>query len=79
MGLSNVATGSSGLLAGVVGGLVLDFVTNGAVGPSSPSWSAGPRVSFLVAVALYAVAALVLIPVVEPRRVKSPAALPLPV
>jgi MFS family permease len=78
MGLSNVATGSSGLLAGVVGGLVLDWVTNGAVGPSSPNWAAGPRASFLVAVALYVVAALLLVPVVEPHRKKQPEKEPLP-
>lgn len=62
MGLSNVATGSSGLLATVVGGLVLDWVTS-AAGPA-----AGPRAAFLVGVALYGVAALLLRPVVEPRR-----------
>ena len=62
MGLSNVATGSSGLLATVVGGLVLDWVTS-AAGPA-----AGPRAAFLVGVALYGVAALLLRPVVEPHR-----------
>jgi MFS family permease len=67
MGLSNVATGSSGLLAGVVGGLVLDSVSAAAGGP------AGPRAAFMVSVALYVVAALLLVPVVEPRRRRAAA------
>lgn len=62
MGLSNVATGSATMLAAAVGGLVFDGV----------SWAAGsavaPRASFLVAVCLFGVAALLLRPVVEPRR-----------
>jgi MFS family permease len=67
MGLSNVATGSATLLAAVVGGLVLDAVTAVA------GEAAGPRASFLVAVALYGVAAMLLRPVVEPRRGRAPA------
>jgi MFS family permease len=67
MGLSNVATGSATLLAAVVGGLVLDAVTAVA------GEAAGPRASFLVAVALYGVAAMLLRPVVEPRRGRRPA------
>jgi MFS family permease len=62
MGLSNVATGSAPLLAGVVGGLVLDGVSMAA------GSAVAPRASFLVAVALYGLAALLLMPVVEPRR-----------
>ncbi len=62
MGLSNVATGSAPLLAGVVGGLVLDAVSTVA------GEAVAPRVTFLVAVSLYGVAALLLAPVVEPRR-----------
>lgn len=75
MGLSNVATGSAPLLAGVVGGLVLEGVT------ALAGEAVAPRASFLVAVALYGVAALLLMPVVEPRRGKapeSPTAAPLP-
>ena len=62
MGLSNVATGSAPLLAGVVGGLVLDGVT------ALSGEAVAPRAAFLVAVALYGLAALFLTPVVEPRR-----------
>jgi MFS family permease len=62
MGLSNVATGSAPLLAGVVGGLVLDGVSMAA------GSAVGPRASFLVAAALYGLAALLLMPVVEPER-----------
>jgi MFS family permease len=62
MGLSNVANGSAPLLAAVIGGLVLDTVGK------LTSDATGARVAFLVAVALYGVAALLLRPVVEPAR-----------
>ncbi len=62
MGISNVATGSAPLFAAAVGGLVLDFVTRTVGAPE------GPRAAFLVAVALYGISALLLRPVVEPRR-----------
>ncbi len=62
MGLSNVATGSAPLLAGVVGGLVLDAVS------TAGGEALAPRVAFVVAVSLYGLAALLLVPVVEPRR-----------
>jgi len=62
MGLSNVATGSAPLLAGVVGGLVLDGVSMAA------GSAVGPRASLLVAAGLYGLAALLLMPVVEPGR-----------
>jgi MFS family permease len=62
MGMSNVATGSAPLFAAALGGLVLDWVTTLA-GPA-----AGPRAAFLLAVALYGVAAVLLVPVVEPPR-----------
>ena len=62
MGISNVATGSAGLLAAVVGGLVLDVTAR--VGGDAIA----PRAAFLVAVLLYGVAAVLLGPVVEPRR-----------
>jgi len=68
MGLSNVATGSATMLAAAVGGLVLDAAT--AVAGSA----AGPRAAFLAAVGLYGVAALLLRPVVEPRRREVPKA-----
>jgi MFS family permease len=63
MGLSNVATGSSGLLAVASGGIVIDIV-NRAAGVAGP----GPRAAFLLGVVYYAIAALLLRPVVEPRR-----------
>jgi len=63
MGLSNVATGSSGLLAVATGGLVIDFV-NGATG----TLATGPRAAFLLGVAYYIVAVFLLRPVREPSR-----------
>lgn len=66
MGLSNVATGSATLVAAVVGGLVLDGAT--AVAGAA----AGPRAAFVVAVALYGMAAILLRPVVEPSRRRAP-------
>ncbi|MGZ8515319.1 MAG: MFS transporter, partial [Candidatus Limnocylindrales bacterium] len=62
MGLSNVATGSAPLFAAAIGGLVLDSVGALAGNP------AGARTAFLLGVVLYGVAALLLRPVVEPRR-----------
>jgi MFS family permease len=60
MGLSNVATGASGLLATATGGLVLDAV-NIAFGEG-----VGPRAAFLLGVGYYALAAVLLRPVREP-------------
>jgi MFS family permease len=62
MGLSNVATGSAPLFAAVVGGIVLDL--SARVGGDAIA----PRMAFLTAVLLYGVSALLLRPVVEPRR-----------
>ena len=62
MGLSNVATSSSTLLAVATGGLLLDAV-NAAMG-----LGAGPRAAYLLGAAYYVVAALTLRPVVEPPR-----------
>jgi len=62
MGISNVATGSAGLLAAVVGGIVLDVTAR--LGGDAVA----PRAAFLTAVVLYGVSALLLRPVVEPRR-----------
>jgi MFS family permease len=72
MGMSNVATGSAPLFAAALGGLVLDGVT-ALAGPA-----AGPRAAFLLAVALYGVAAALLAPVVEPGRGLVPEAEPRP-
>ncbi|MBA2372667.1 MAG: MFS transporter [Chloroflexi bacterium] len=65
MGLSNVATTSSTLLAVASGGLLLDFV-NGIAGEG-----AGPRAAYLLGAAYYVIAAITLRPVVEPRRRRS--------
>ena len=61
MGISNVATASSGLLATAIGGLVIDAVNRsaGVLGP-------GPRIAYVVGVACFAAGALLLRPVVEP-------------
>ena len=71
MGLSNVATGSSALLAVASGGLVIDAV-NALAG-----YGTGPRVAYLVGVGYYVIAAVLLRPVKEPpkaRRLASQAA-----
>ncbi|MFH1474643.1 MAG: MFS transporter [Chloroflexota bacterium] len=62
MGLSNVATGSAPLFAAAVGGFVLDIAAR------QGGNAVAPRAAFLVAVFLYGVSALLLRPVVEPRR-----------
>ena len=65
MGLSNVATASSGVLAVAIGGTLMDLVG----GP------AGPRVALWMAVALFGVGAVLLRAVDERRRADaSPAA-----
>jgi len=62
MGLSNVATASSGVLAVAIGGTLMDVVG----GPSQDG--SGPRAALVFAVTLFAVGALLLRPVVERRR-----------
>lgn len=62
MGMSNVATGSAAPLSIAVGGVVLDLVTSAGAEPLSP------RIVFLLALAFFAVAAVTLRPVVEPRH-----------
>jgi MFS family permease len=64
MGLSNVATASSGVLAVAFGGTLMDLVG----GPS------GPRAALWLAVALFGLGALLLRPVDERRREDTPAA-----
>jgi MFS family permease len=58
MGLSNVATASSGVLALAIGGLLMDAVGGGE----------GPRAALWFAVALFGVGAVLLVPVDERRR-----------
>jgi len=62
MGMSNVATQSCTPLAMAVGGGVLDIVATAGNEPLSP------RVVFVLGVAVYALAAVTLRPVVEPKR-----------
>jgi MFS family permease len=67
MGISNVATASSGVIAiAVAGGIVMDGV-NDLVG-----YGVGPRAALLVGVACYGVGALLLRPVDERRREDVP-------
>jgi MFS family permease len=68
MGLSNVATTSSTVIAVATGGLLLDAV-NIALG-----LGAGPRAAFLLGAAYYVIAAITLRPVVEPPRSERRAA-----
>jgi len=67
MGLSNVATTSSTVIAVATAGLLLDTVNiNFGLG-------LGPRAAYLLGGAYYVIAALTLRPVVEPRRPGRPA------
>jgi MFS family permease len=68
MGLSNVATTSSTVIAVATGGLLLDTV-NIALGLGS-----GPRAAYLLGAAYYVIAAITLRPVVEPARSERRAA-----
>lgn len=58
MGMSNVATASSGAFALIIGGPIIDLVGGGS----------GPRAAMTVAVGLFVVAAFLLRPVDERRR-----------
>lgn len=62
MGISNVATATSGIVAVMTGGLAMDAVNRGF------RYGLGPRVAFGLAVLYFALGALLLRPVVEPRR-----------
>jgi MFS family permease len=62
MGISNVATATAGILAVTTGGVLMDAV-NAAFG-----YGQGPRLAFLLAVAYFALGAILLRPVVEPGR-----------
>jgi len=66
MGMSNVATGSATPISIALGGIVLDLVTSGG------NEALSPRVVFMIAVAFFAAAAVVLRRVVEPRRDRNP-------
>ena len=62
MGLSNVATTASTIVAVMTGGLVIDAIN------ASMGIGAGPRAAFLLGAAYYVIAGLTLRPVVEPIR-----------
>jgi MFS family permease len=62
MGLSNVATGASTIVALIVGSFALDtFNASFGIG-------AGPRAAYLIGAAGFVIGALLLVPVVEPER-----------
>ena len=65
MGLSNVATGASSPFAVALGGVVADVVNRAA------GIGVGMRVSLIVALVLYGLAAWALHPVREPRRARA--------
>jgi MFS family permease len=62
MGVSNVATATNGVVAVVVGGVIIDAFSRAG----SPDL--GPRAAFLLAPICFAIGALLLRPVVEPER-----------
>ena len=71
MGLSNVATGSAPLFAAVIGGLIFDGLSR-PVGEATAI-----RIAFALSVGIFAGAAILLRPVVEPPR-PAPAAVSSP-
>ncbi len=68
MGLSNVATTSSTVIAVATGGLLLDAVN------ITMGLGMGPRAAYLLGAAYYVIAAITLRPVVEPSRAERRAA-----
>ena len=62
MGISNVATATNGVVAGFIGGFIID----GFQRAGTPE--TGPRVAFLVAPIFFAIGALLLHPVDARRR-----------
>jgi MFS family permease len=66
MGISNVATATNGVVAGFVGGIIVDQLAKSA----DPG--IGPRLAFLVAPFWFAIGALLLHPVREGRREDGP-------
>ena len=62
MGISNVATATNGVVAGFIGGVIVDQLA------TSGNPAMGPRLAFLVAPIWFAVGALLLHPVRQGRR-----------
>ena len=67
MGMSNLATALQAVVAVIVGGAVLDTVANGFFGVA-PDFAGSARWAIAAGVIFYAVGALLLAPVREPRR-----------
>jgi MFS family permease len=67
MGISNVATATNGVVAGFIGGVIVDQLA------TSANPGVGPRLAFLVAPIWFALGALLLHPVREGRREDVPA------
>jgi MFS family permease len=72
MGISNVATATAGIFSLLAGGKLMDIV-NGIAG-----YGTGPRAAFLLAVAFFALGAILLRPVVEPRGRRDAPAVSIP-
>jgi len=71
MGISNVATATAGIFSLMTGGTLMDLVNDVA------TYGDGPRAAFLLATVYFAIGALLLRPVVEPRsRRDEPLAAP---
>ena len=66
MGISNVATATNGVVAGFIGGIIVDQLAKS----SDPGL--GPRLAFLVAPIWFAIGALLLRPVDQRRREDVP-------
>jgi MFS family permease len=62
MGISNVATATNGLVAGIVGGIFVDVF----YGLGNPG--VGPRAAYLFSILIFGIGALLLRRVVEPRE-----------
>ncbi len=68
MGISNVATATSGIVAVMSGGLLMDAANRGM------GYGVGPRMALALAVIYFVVGALLLRPVREPARIVAPGA-----
>ena len=66
MGISNVATATNGVVAGFIGGFIVDRLA------ASGDPAHGPRLAFLVAPVWFALGALLLRPVDQRRREDVP-------
>jgi MFS family permease len=67
MGISNVATATNGVVAGFVGGIIVDQLA------TAGNPALGPRLAFLIAPVWFLIGALLLRPVQEGRREDAPA------